>query len=235
MRLLLTGVTGVDPSITRITLLSRRPIPPWAVLPSDASSKTTLIQHDDFTKYPPEVARQLAENDACIWALGRSAIGMNEEDYTRMTHTFTMSAVRALKEAGVGEGREEGKPFRFVFISGGLADQTEKSWMMWARVKGRTEKDLVEFCKASPNMKAYVYRPGYFFPSAKYPEDRKNQRSATANVVDCTVTPIYDLLAPSAYSPIEDLGRFSVELAKGRWPDGELFRNKDMIRLMKEL
>ncbi|TCD61171.1 hypothetical protein EIP91_008815, partial [Steccherinum ochraceum] len=148
MRLLLTGATGAgglniyraalnDPSITSITLLLRSEMPSWAVLPANASEKTTTIIHFDFTSYPPEVASRLAQHDACIWALGISSNGVKEADYTRITYEYTMALVKALKEAGVGNDRPADKPFRFVYFSGAMADPTGKSGQMWARVKGK--------------------------------------------------------------------------------------------------
>ena len=124
-----------DPDVTHITLLTRRAVPEWAVLPPNATLKTTTIIHSDFTTYPPELAARLAENDACVWALGRSSMGMSEEEYTTTTYTSVMNAARALRDAGVGEGRPADKPFRFVYISGEHADPEGKSRQMWARVK----------------------------------------------------------------------------------------------------
>ncbi|KAH9835294.1 uncharacterized protein C8Q71DRAFT_765049 [Rhodofomes roseus] len=244
MKLLLTGVTGVaglaayraavvDPAITHITVLSRRPIPSWAVLPPNASTKTTTIIHNDFLSYPTDLAKQLAQNDACVWALGRSVAGMNETDYTEMTYGYLLNAATALKDAGVGENRGEGEPFRFVFISGEHSDPTETSLQMWARVKGRAEKDLTKLCSTTPGMEARMFRPAYFFPPNEYPEDRKNQRPAWHRAVDIVMTPLAKNLIPSIYTPTEELGKFVVELAEGRWPEKNLFRNAEMRELMK--
>ena len=46
--------------------------------------------------------------------------------------------------------------------------------------------------------------------------------------------PIFNLF-PTYYTPLADLGRFSVELAKGRWPDQVMFRNAEMRKLVKTL
>lgn len=127
-----------DPSITSVTLLLRREMPSWAVLPPNAAEKTTTIIHTDFASYPPEVASRLAQHDACIWALGTSASGVSEADYTRVTYEYPLALVKALKEAGVGNDRSADKPFRFVYFSGEMADPTEKSGQMWARVKVRS-------------------------------------------------------------------------------------------------
>ena len=124
-----------DPVITNITLLQRREMPSWAVLPPNASEKTTTIVHQDFTSYPPDVISRLADHDACIWAQGKSAVGMTEKDYTTLTYDSPMTLLRALKDAGVGKDRPDTKPFRFVYFSGEHADPTGKSSQMWARVK----------------------------------------------------------------------------------------------------
>ncbi|KZT70444.1 hypothetical protein DAEQUDRAFT_725356 [Daedalea quercina L-15889] len=246
MKLLLTGVTGVaglavyraalrDPAITHITVLARRPIPSWAVLPPNASDKTTTIIHKDFLTYPPDLATQLAQNDACVWALGKSVAGMNEQEYTEMTHGYLLNAASALRDAGAGESRKEGDPFRFVFISGENADPSETSLQMWARVKGRAEKDLTKLCASTPGMKARIFRPAYFFPSNEYPEDRRNQRPAWFRALDVVMTPLTRTLMPSIYTPIEELGKFAVELAKGHWPEKDTFRNVEMRKLMGEV
>jgi len=245
MKLLLTGATGVaglaiyraalnDPAVTAVTVLSRRAIPSWVELPANASSKTEVILHDDFTNYSPELARRLAAHDACIWALGKASAGMSEQEYTKITYDYPMAALRALKYGGAGEERAE-NPFRFVYISGEAADPTEKSFMMWARVKGRAEKDVTEFCNASEGMKAHILRPAYFFPSKQYPQDRKNQRSSSAGIMDCVMTPLLSTLAPNQYIPVDDLAHFAVEAAKGRWPDEVLFRNARMRELLKQV
>ena len=127
-----------DPAITSVTLLLRREMPSWAILPSNATEKTTTIIHNDFATYPPDIATRLAQHDACIWALGMSSNGVKEEDYTRITHDYPMAMVKTLRDAGVGKERPVDKPFRFVYFSGELADPEEKSGQMWARVKVST-------------------------------------------------------------------------------------------------
>ena len=234
-----------DPAVQQVTLLTRRAVPAWAQLPPNATEKTETIIHTDFKTYPPDLARRLAEHDALIWALGRSAVGMSEEDYTELTYEYTLSAARALKEAGAGTAE---KPFRFVFISGEGADPTGKSGQMWARVKvcsiraegsmdsstnadgchvqGRVERELPELFKGT-NMTAHIYRPAYFSPSKKYPEDRLHQRSALFRMADNIMGPAFKTLTPSFYSPVEDLGRFAVEVAKGRWDGSAVLKALD--------
>ncbi|EKM56525.1 uncharacterized protein PHACADRAFT_253704, partial [Phanerochaete carnosa HHB-10118-sp] len=246
MKLLITGATGVaglniyraavqDPSISKVTLLMRREMPLWAVLPSNAAEKTSTIVHDDFTQYPPELAKRLAEHDACIWAMGKSVRGMTEAEYTRLTYEYPMAVLRAMRDAGVGADRPQGQPFRFVYVSGMSADPTEKSMQMWARVKGRAEKDIAAFCTPESGMKAHILRPAYFRPSRDYPEDWKHQRSRAEDTLDWVLAPAFSCLLPSYVTPLPVLSKIPLEIIKGRWPDIELFPNKTMLECAKEL
>lgn len=110
-------------------------MPSWAVLPDNASAKTTTIVHGNFTDYEPDLAAQLIQHDACLWALGKSARGMAEDEYTVVTHDYPIAMLNALRSAGVGEGRATDQPFRFLYWSGERADPSGNSSMMWARVK----------------------------------------------------------------------------------------------------
>ncbi|KAH9930537.1 uncharacterized protein BXZ73DRAFT_101909 [Epithele typhae] len=242
-RIIITGATGVaglavyraaltDPAVAKVTLLTRRAVPAWAVLPPNAAEKTETIIHADFKTYPPELAARLAEHDALVWAMGKTSAGMSEQAYTELTLEYPVAAARALTEAGAGSGRDA--PFRFVYVSGEQADPTEKSRQMWARVKGRAERELPEIMKDA-NMKTHVFRPGYFFPSKDYPEDRQNLRGPLLRGLDAVIGPVFNTLAPSAITPTELLGRFCVDLAKGRWPEQDLSRNGEMRTMMKDV
>lgn len=76
MHIILTGATGLcgtavvkrcieDPAITRLTILSRRP-----VAQAEGQEKVNVIIHGDFTQYPQSVLDQLTGAEGCIWALG---------------------------------------------------------------------------------------------------------------------------------------------------------------------
>ena len=48
----------------------------------------------------------------------------------------------------------------FCYISGAGTDSTEKGRLNWARVKGKTENDLMKL----PFKKVYAFRPGFMLP-----------------------------------------------------------------------
>ena len=137
MRVLLS-----DNSVSHVSYLGRRPLPPWVVLPggtSDADKspthpKLSTIEHKDFLTYPPSLKEKVAEHDACIWALGTTSAGMSEEKYTEITVGYFDVLLDTLKEMGVGTVES---PFRVVFISGMGADSKETSRVLFERVKVR--------------------------------------------------------------------------------------------------
>jgi len=236
MKLLITGATGVaglqvlrtaikDPKVTQITIISRRPLPD----DTPTSDKVQVIVLADFLDYPPEVVSRLVDHDACIWSLGGSSSGLTEEAYAVFTVQYIKVFIEALQQGGVAS-RSEASPFRFVFVSGEGADPEEKTLLMFGRIKGRAEKYLTDLSSSS-GVKASIVRPGWFHP----PKHDEHLRSASARVTHTLLSPIVKLVWSSAYTPVEAIGKLTVEIAKGRWSDEQLFRNVRLRELMAEV
>ncbi len=98
------------------------------------------------------IENRLSGFDACFFCLGVSAAGMSEQDYRRLTYDLTVSVARTLVRLNPG--------MAFVYMSGAGTDSNERSRMMWARVKGKTENELLKM----PFRAAYMLRPGYIQP-----------------------------------------------------------------------
>ncbi|MEO5889422.1 MAG: NAD-dependent epimerase/dehydratase family protein [Ferruginibacter sp.] len=92
--------------------------------------------------------------DACFFCAGVSSVGMKEDKYTRITYDTTIAFAKALLDVNSG--------MVFTYVSGSQTDSTEKGKLMWARVKGKTENDLVKL----PFKAAYNFRPGAMLPFA---------------------------------------------------------------------
>lgn len=103
------------------------------------------VQADLFNYDDPD---QLAGYDACFFCLGVSAAGLDEAAYTRITHDLTLAAAETLAARN--------PRMVFTYVSGTGTDSSEYGRVMWARVKGRTENDLLKL----PFKAAYMFRPG---------------------------------------------------------------------------
>lgn len=239
-----------DTSITRVTVLSRRELP--STIPT--SSKLATFVDSSFPSqsfYTPERLAQLRDHSACIWALGKTSVGMNEEEYTKLTVEYAVEAMGKFLGAGV---RGEDGAFRFVYVSG-MGAVTEGKGAMWARVKvrifssllydfvyrplltyltsqGKAETELTSLAQSHseshPDHKASVVniRPGYFFPSDS--QDAKSIRPLWMRVTDKVLKPVLGMSAMKAYYiDARELGAFAVGSAKGRVEPG-LYSNAEM-------
>ncbi len=114
--------------------------------------KLKEIIHSNFIDFSA-IESQLSGYNACYFCLGVSSIGMKEQQYTQMTYELTMKVATTLSKLNSG--------MTFCYVSGAATDSTEKGKSMWARVKGKTENDLMKL----PFKKAYMFRPGYMHPT----------------------------------------------------------------------
>jgi hypothetical protein len=113
--------------------------------------KLTEILHADFLDLS-QVSEKLVGYNACFFCLGVSSVGMKEDVYYSMTYSLTMHMAEILS----GQNPE----MTFCYISGAGTDSTEKGRLNWARVKGKTENDLMKL----PFKKVFAFRPGFMLP-----------------------------------------------------------------------
>jgi hypothetical protein len=114
--------------------------------------KLKEIIHPDFY-YFASIENQLAGYDACFFCLGISSIGMKEAEFYKPTYLLTMNFATTLVNRNPG--------MTFCYVSGAGTDSSEKGRTMWARVKGKTENDLMKL----PFKRVYNFRPGIIQPS----------------------------------------------------------------------
>ncbi|KAI6896652.1 hypothetical protein KC334_g10786, partial [Hortaea werneckii] len=126
MKLILTGATGFigrvvlhlalsHPLITRLVVLTRRPLPN-----SPSHPKLLTLIHTDFTTYPTSLlTNELRDAEAVIWALGTPlSEGQQHLD-------FLLAAAEAFATHLLPGLRQQGKGFRFVNVSGMFAEKDE--------------------------------------------------------------------------------------------------------------
>ena len=114
--------------------------------------KLKEIIHGNFFDFSA-IESKLTGYNACYFCLGVSSVGMKEPQYTQMTYELTLKVATTLSRLNSG--------MTFCYVSGAATDSTEQGKSMWARVKGKTENDLLKL----PFKKAYMFRPGYMHPT----------------------------------------------------------------------
>lgn len=182
-----------DPEIMRVVTVGRSG-------PSATSPKLhSIVIHDLFD--PSGSAAELTDLDACFYCIGVTSLGMNEADYTRVTHDLTLQAASFLLERNPS--------LAFVFVSGRGADSSERGRVMWARVKGKTENALFRM----PFKTVTAVRPGLIVPLHGI-----ESRTGWYNIFYTMMRPLLPLLqraAPGYVTTTERLGQAMIRIAKG--------------------
>lgn len=156
IKAIITGSTGMvgegvlheclnSTDVEQVLIINRKPS-------GISHPKLKEIIHSNFFDFST-IESQLNGYNACYFCLGVSSVGMKEEQYTQMTYELTMKVATTLSRLNTG--------MTFCYVSGAATDSTEKGKSMWARVKGKTENDLMKL----PFKKAYMFRPGYMHPT----------------------------------------------------------------------
>ncbi|KDQ20965.1 hypothetical protein BOTBODRAFT_81707, partial [Botryobasidium botryosum FD-172 SS1] len=226
MHIILTGATGLigasvlqrclsSPNVTQLSILSRRD---FALPVGDTldTKKAQIFVHTDYTSYPAELVQKLKGADGCIWAQGVSQNDVSKDEYVRITHDYPLAAAKSFASLP-----NTGK-FNFVYVSGEGADPAEKSFTLFGKVKGRTEKELLGL-QSTPEygtLRIYNVRPGLVDP----PEFHRPRSLMQRVFVDRAVAPALRMLIPSQVSPTGQLSKVLVDLATGDGsplPDGK--------------
>jgi uncharacterized protein YbjT (DUF2867 family) len=203
MKVILFGATGMvgqgvlrecllDASVESLLVVGRSPT-------GQRNPKLREILHTDFMDFSA-IESELAGFDACFFCLGVSSIGMDEERYRHLTYDITLAAATVLAKLNPG--------MVFIYVTGRGTDSTEQGRLMWARVKGKTENDLLKL----PFKAAYMFRPAGIQPL-------HGIRSKTAwyQAIYVVAAPILTLLkrvAPKYVTTTEQVGRAMIKVAR---------------------
>jgi uncharacterized protein YbjT (DUF2867 family) len=198
----------LDSGVRRVVTVVRRPT-------GRNHSKVTELVRPDLTILAP-LEQQLTGFDACLFCLGVSALGMTEEQYTRVTYELTMSVGKTVLRTSPN--------LTFIYVSGAGTDSSERGRSMWARVKGRTENALLSM----PFKAAYMFRPGAIIPL-------HGIRSSTRwyNAMYTVIKPLYPILrrlAPTMFTTTEQLGRAMISVARNGY-ERHVLETVDINRL----
>lgn len=155
IRAIVTGASGMvgegvlreclnHPDVEQVLVIGRRPS-------GYTRPKMKEILHKDFFNLTP-IENELKGYNACYFCLGVSSVGMKEEEYYQKTYVLTMHMATILSK--------NNPDMTMTYVSGAHTDSTEKGSSMWARVKGKTENDLMKL----PFKQVFAFRPGGMTP-----------------------------------------------------------------------
>jgi hypothetical protein len=155
LKVIITGATGMigegvlyeclqHPEVEKVLVITRKSC-------GYSHPKLTEIIHANFQDFSP-ISNSLEGYNACYFCLGVTSVGKSEAEYTELTYTLTLGFATTLASLN--------PEMTFCYISGANTDSTGKGRSMWARVKGKTENDLMKL----PFKQVYNFRPGGIEP-----------------------------------------------------------------------
>jgi uncharacterized protein YbjT (DUF2867 family) len=218
MNVILFGATGMvgqgvlrecllDPQVHQILSIVRTPS-------SQQHPKLRELLHTNFFDYSA-IEPQLTGFDACFFCLGISSAGMDEAQYTHLTHDLTLAAATTLARLNPN--------MVFIYVSGAGTDSTGRGRIMWARVKGKTENDLLKL----PFRTAYMFRPGFIQPLHGI-----RSKTKLYQFFYTALNPILPLLKsafPKSIITTEELGRAMLNVARHGYPK-PILETADIVR-----
>jgi len=218
MKVIITGTTGM---VGEGVLLECLKLPQVTEILS-VSRKSCGITHPKLKEY---IAgdflsidindKSLKGYDACFYCAGVSSVGMNEEAYRRITYDTTMHFAKALNP---------NPKLSFIYVSGGGTDSSEKGRMAWARIKGKTENDLMKL----PFKQAFGYRIGFLIAAEGQKKVLKYYRYVTWMV------PVLKVVAPNIISPMKEVALSMIYAAKNGY-EKNVIQVKDIKIMAKAL
>ena len=148
-----------------------------------------------------QFAESIKGYDGCFFCAGISSVGVNEQKFTQITYHTTLSFARSILSVNPNSV--------FTYVSGRHTDSSEKGRIMWARVKGKTENELMKLGFRAQ----YNFRPGAMLPF----EGQKNWKKAYK-----WIGKLIQMIAPKSILTMQEVGRAMINAVIGGYPKNVL-------------
>ncbi|WP_166922275.1 NAD-dependent epimerase/dehydratase family protein [Flavobacterium poyangense] len=196
MKVIITGATGMvgegvllecldNYAVKKVLMINRKA----SALKHPKLEELIVLDFMQLSRY----TEILQGYDACFYCAGVSSVGMNEIKYTYVTYDTTLAFARTLSEINPN--------MVFNFVTGSHTDTSENGKVMWARVKGKTENDLMKL----PFRGQYNFRPGFMKPF----KEQKNVKTIFKMII-----PLFPLLFPKKSLTLKDVGQAMINTVK---------------------
>jgi uncharacterized protein YbjT (DUF2867 family) len=197
MKVIVTGASGMvgegvileclqNNKVSEVLMLNRKHV-------DIEHPKLKEIRVKDFMQLE-NIRDALKGYDACFFCAGISSVGLKEDVYRHITYDLTLNVAQTLSSINPS--------MTFIYVSGSGTDSTEKGKLMWARVKGKTENDLLKL----PFKAVYNFRPGMM----KSTYGQKNVKWGF-KLMDA-LYPFMNFLFPAFVSTLQEVATAMIEI-----------------------
>lgn len=223
MKVIITGTSGMvgkgvllecldHSDITEVLSIGR------STLKMDHPKLKELI-HADFSEFE-SVKDQLSDYDACYLCMGVSANGISEDQYKLLTHGYTLALAKVLIALN--------PEMTCTYVSGEGTDSSEKGKSMWARVKGKTENDLLNL----GFKRAFMFRPGMIIPLRGITSNTKMYQFVYDYFL--WLVKLIKFFAPNSVVNTTQIGLAMINVSKRSY-DKNFIRPKDILQISSQV
>ncbi|MGJ1262251.1 nucleoside-diphosphate sugar epimerase [Sphingobacterium spiritivorum] len=214
MKVIITGATGMvgegvllecldNIAVAEVLIIGRKNYPL-----SHPKLKELILK--DFSEIEGH-ADLLTGYDGCFFCAGVSSVGENEESFTKKTYDFVIPFARTLSAIN--------PEMIFIYVSGNRTDSTEQGKVMWARVKGRTENELMKL----PFKGQYNFRPAIM---------KATKGQVNVKTIYKIMGPLIALFISAKTLKLADVGRAMIHAVSKGYPK-QILEVDDIIQLAK--
>jgi uncharacterized protein YbjT (DUF2867 family) len=218
IKAIITGSTGMvgegvlheclqHPDVESVLAINRRPC-------NVRHPKLKEVLHQDFSDFSG-LEKELAGYNAGFFCMGVSSIGMSEATYRHLTYDLTMALANTLSKLN--------PDMTICYVSGMGTDSSEKGSSMWARVKGKTENDLIKL----PFKQAYMFRPAFIRPTKGLKNTYRMYRMFDP------LFPLIKVLFPNYILTLKEIGTAMIN-SVNHGPDKHVLEVKDIAMLARK-
>jgi uncharacterized protein YbjT (DUF2867 family) len=218
-KVIITGSTGMvgegvlyqclnSPEITAVLVINRKSC-------GYQHPKLKEIIHQNFLDLST-IESELSDYNACFFCLGISSVGISDEAYYKTTYSLTIHIAETLSRLN--------NQMTFCYVSGSGTDSKEKSRLHWARVKGKTENDLMKL----PFAQVFNFRPGFIRPIKGLKFTNKYYKYIN------WLYPIGRAIYPAGFCTLKEIGNAMINTLNHQ-NERKILEGKDIIALAKEL
>tara|TARA_B110000008_G_scaffold239784_1_gene246700 strand:+ start:16319 stop:17002 length:684 start_codon:yes stop_codon:yes gene_type:complete len=224
LNVIITGATGMvgkgvlletlkDNTVKKVLVINRESV-------GIQHPKLKEIIHQDFFNLK-EIENELIGYNACFFCLGISSFMMPEDKYTKITYNLTLNFAQTLHRVNNGK-------MTFNYVSGAGTDSSEQGKSMWARVKGKTENDILNLGFDG----FYAFRPAYI---------KANKDAPTKTLVykiplylTLVLHPVIAFLFPNFTTTTQSIAKAMIEVVINGFTKAQL-ESKDINLLASKL
>jgi hypothetical protein len=217
LNIIITGTSGMvgegvlhecinSPFIKNILIINRKAL-------SINNPKVKELILTDFLNVS-SIENQLIGYDACFFCMGSTSLGKSKDEYYKVSYSIPIMFGEVISKINPS--------MIFEYISGAGTDSSENGKIMWARVKGKTENDLMKL----PFKRVFVFRPGYLHPTKGL-----NNTQAFYKYISW-LYPTMRKLMPNQFTTLSELGQAMINSVIFPY-SRQIIEIKDIIKLSK--